>query len=166
MSANPTDLVAANMKRNLPKAIVLCAVLAAGFAGCSRQTDANRELEKAAKAMEQAVPDPQPAVAVQPAPQALSAQNAAPSAAEIPQSPVQQVNQALASYKNGDYEDAVTRLQKLRAKAAMSPAQNMALQDAMAAVMTDIYDRASKGDARAKQAVKQYEEMQTAPRTR
>jgi hypothetical protein len=34
----------------------------------------------------------------------------------------------------------------------------------MAAVMTEIYARAAKGDARAIQAVQQYEEMQTAGR--
>jgi hypothetical protein len=31
----------------------------------------------------------------------------------------------------------------------------------MAAVMTDVYSRASKGDARAQQAVKQYEQSKT-----
>jgi hypothetical protein len=34
----------------------------------------------------------------------------------------------------------------------------------MAAVMTEIYGQAAKGDARAMQAVKQYEQMQTQSR--
>ena len=70
------------------------------------------------------------------------------------------MNQALASYKSGNFEDAVTQLQKLRAQPVMTPQQRMALQDAMAAVMTDIYTRAANGDARAQQAVKEYERMQ------
>ena len=166
MSQPGTDLETVIMKHKPPMAMVLCAALVVGLAGCSRKTEANRELENAAKAMEQAPPDQQPAATGQPAQQAPAVPAAAPSTAEIPQSPVQQVNQAMAAYKSGDYEDAVTRLHTLRAKAAMSPQQTMALQDAMAAVMTDVYDRASKGDARAIQAVKQYKEMQTAPRGR
>ena len=154
------------MKRDTPMALILCTALAVGLAGCGRRSEANRELENAAKAMEQAPPDQPQTAAPRPSQPASAVPAEATPAAEIAQSPVQQVNQALASYKNGDYEDAVTRLQKLRAKAAMSPAQNMALQDAMAAVMTEIYDRASKGDVRAKQAVKQYEEMQTARHVR
>ena len=43
----------------------------------------------------------------------------------------------------------------------MTAQQRMALNDAMAAVMTDIYAQAAKGDQRAIQAVKQYEKMQT-----
>jgi hypothetical protein len=40
----------------------------------------------------------------------------------------------------------------------------MAVQDAVAAVMGEVYGMAAKGDARAIQAVKQYEQMQTMPR--
>ncbi len=40
----------------------------------------------------------------------------------------------------------------------------MAMNDAMAAVMTDIYALAAKGDGRAIQAVKQYEQLQTRQR--
>ena len=74
------------------------------------------------------------------------------------------MKQALAAYKSGDLQDAVTRLQKLRATPAMTPQQRIALNDAMAAVMTEIYGLAAKGDARAMQAVKQYEQMQTQSR--
>jgi hypothetical protein len=52
-------------------------------------------------------------------------------------------------------------LQKLRATPVMTPQQRIALNDAMAAVMGEIYVLAAKGDARAQQAVKQYEKMQT-----
>ena len=70
------------------------------------------------------------------------------------------MNEALAAYKNGNYQDAVTRLQVMRAKAAMSPQQRMALQDAMGAVMTEVYALAAKGDARA-QAVKATREYES-----
>ena len=147
------------MKKNLPPLIVLCVSLAVATPGCSRKTDANAELQKAADTLANAEPAPapapapaQPAQPLQPAP----APEAAPATV-----PAQQVSQAMAAYKAGNLEDAVTRLQKLRATSAMTPQQRIALNDAMAAVMTDIYALAAKGDARAKQAVKQYEQMQT-----
>jgi len=71
------------------------------------------------------------------------------------------MDQAMSLYKSGDYENAMTRLQTIRERATMSPQQTMAVQDAMAAVMTDVYSRAAKGDARAQQAVKQYEQSKT-----
>ncbi|MEQ2007909.1 MAG: hypothetical protein ABMA26_14015 [Limisphaerales bacterium] len=43
----------------------------------------------------------------------------------------------------------------------MTAQQRMALNDAMVAVMTDIHAHAAKGDARAIQAVKHYEQRQT-----
>ncbi|MCI0541123.1 MAG: hypothetical protein L0Z50_38465, partial [Verrucomicrobiales bacterium] len=61
----------------------------------------------------------------------------------------------------GKMEDAVTRLQLLRATPVLSPQQRMALQDSVAAVMTEVYALAEKGDARAIAAVAQYEKMQT-----
>lgn len=150
------------MSPRIPIAIALCAILTGGLAGCSRKADVNRDLEKAAREMEKAQ-DPAPAAAAQPAPATPSPQPTAAPAAE-PQSPppAQQLNQALAAYKSGDYEDAVAKFQRLRATPAMSGRQMMALQDAMASVMGDIYARAAKGDARAKQAVKEYERLQTA----
>lgn len=71
------------------------------------------------------------------------------------------MQQALASYKAGELEDAVTRLQKLRTATVLTAQQRMAVQDSVAAVMTEIYELAAKGDTKAIQAVKQYEEMQT-----
>ena len=58
-------------------------------------------------------------------------------------------------------EDAVTRLQILRAQPALTPDQRMALQDSIATVVAEIYALAEKGDARAAAAVIQYERMQT-----
>ncbi len=71
------------------------------------------------------------------------------------------MRQALANYKNGELVDAVTRLQQLRATPALTAQQRMAVQDGVAAVMNEIYAMAARGDARAIQAVKQYEDMQT-----
>jgi hypothetical protein len=143
------------MKNKRPTLTLWCAILAVGvgFAGCSGKTDANSELEKAAKALGPAdQPTPAPAQQTQPI--------AAPATAQ--QSPRQQMDQAMTLYKSGDYENAMTRLQTLRERSTtLSPQQTMAVQDAMAAVMTDVYSRASKGDARAQQAVKQYEQSKT-----
>jgi hypothetical protein len=71
------------------------------------------------------------------------------------------MNQAITAYKTGNLEDAVTRLQVLRATPVMSPQQRIALNDAMAAVMTEIYSLAAKGNTRAASAIKLYEQMQT-----
>ena len=143
------------MKAKTSILMIGCVVFAVSFAGCSGGPDANTELEKAAKALEQA-DSGQPA----PAP-AQSAQPVAAVSTSAPQSPSQQMNQAMALYKKGEYENAMTRLQTLRERTTLSPQQNMALQDAMAAVMTDIYSRAANGDARAQLAVKQYEASKT-----
>lgn len=136
------------MKTNFLTVIVICAGVAAALCGCRAQTDAKTELEKAASALA----EPPPAQAAQPAAEAATQPAPAPG---------QQMNQAMEAYKAGQFEDAVTRLQKLRATPAMSPEQRIALNDAMAAVMTEIYSLAAKGDARAIQAIAQYERMQT-----
>lgn len=73
------------------------------------------------------------------------------------------MTQAVASYKAGQYVDAVTRLQWLRARKGNTPEQIMALQEATAAVMGEIYARAARGDAVAQKAVKEYERLQNAP---
>ncbi len=136
------------MKNNFLIIIVLGASLVVASTGCNRKTDVNTELEKAAGSLAKTEP-------VQTASPA-SSQPLSPAPA-----PLQQMNQAKAAYKAGDLEDSVTRLHNLRATAVLTPEQRMALQDAMAAVMTDIYTRAAKGDSRAIQAVKRYEQMQT-----
>jgi len=123
--------------------------------GCGSKTDANSELQRAAAVMAQ--PEPaQAAPVAEPVQQTLSAPTAAPAKAQA-----QEMSQAMAAYKSGDLEDAVTRFQKLRATPVMSAEKRMALNDAMAAVMSEIYALAQKGDTRAIQAVKKYEEMQT-----
>ena len=136
---------------NLFKMVAVCASLTMAFVGCDRKADANRELEQAARTFEKAEP-------TQPAPPVLS--EPVPTSAPSP-APAQELKQALVAYKAGELEDAVTRLQKLRATPVMAPEQRMALQDAVAAVMTEIHALADKGDARAQQAIKRYKEMQT-----
>ena len=148
------------MKSQFPSLLILCGGLAVAAFGCSRKTDANAELEKAASLLANVATTPeaapaQPSQPNQPAP--------APAAASE-RAPVQQMKQAMAAYQAGQLEDAVTRLQRLRAMPTMTPRQRMAMNDAMAAVMTDIYALAAKGDGRAIQAVKQYEELQTRQR--
>ena len=88
---------------------------------------------------------------------------AAPAEGDAPvgPAPAEQVKQAVADFKAGKMEDAVTRLQLLRAQPVMTPDQRMALQDSIASVMQEIYAMALNGDARAKAAVAQYERMQT-----
>jgi len=146
------------MKHNLSIVLTLGIGLTLTLAGCSKKTDANSELQRAANEMGQtqsapaAAPVPEPAA--EPSPAAP-----APVAPSAP--PAQQMQQAMVAYKAGQLEDAVTRLQKLRATPTMSPQQRMALNDAMGAVMTEVYALAAKGDSRAIMAVKQYEKMQT-----
>lgn len=148
------------MKSNLPQALALSVIFSLGFAGCSHKTDANSELEKASQAMEKADASQPAPLPVQPSP---TAQTPRPMAApETQAAPPQQLNQAIAVYKGGNYEDAVARLQKLRSQSGRTPDQQMALQEAMAAVMTELYDLAARGDARAKAAIKKYEQMQNA----
>ncbi len=132
-----------------------------GVTGCSRKPDAKSELEKAAAILEKpdapvVAPPQQPAPLASAAPQTPVAETAQPAT-----TPSQQMRAAIAAYKAGNLDDAVTRLQKLRATPAMSPEQRIALNDAMAAVMGEIYAQAAKGDSRAAAAVKQYEQLQT-----
>ncbi len=134
--------------------------------GCGHKQDAKTQLEKAATAMAQgneAQPAPPPAPAPAPEPAAETPAAAPPPAAPTA-TPAQQVQQALAAYKSGQMEDAVTRLHRLRATPTLTAEQRMALQDSIAAVMAEVYALAEKGDTRAIAAVRQYEQMQSAPR--
>jgi hypothetical protein len=150
------------MKSNFGWPILLTAILAVVLNGCSKKTDANAEMERAASIM--ATAEPSPAPVPQPGQSAQTVQpTPAPEAAPSP-APAQQMSEAMVAYKAGNLEDAVTRLQKLRAKPTMTPQQHMAMNDAIAAVMTEIYALADKGDSRAIQAVKQYELLQTQQR--
>lgn len=130
----------------LPFPGVGLAALALLAAGCSKP-DPTAELQKAAAELEKA-----PAAPAEPA--------AAPEG-QVAVSPAQQLQGAMEDYKAGKLEDAVTRLQLLRAQSALSPQQRMALQDSIAAVVAEIYALAEKGDPKAIAAVAQYERMQT-----
>jgi hypothetical protein len=125
----------------------LLAAIAVGLSACHKQ-DPVIELEKAAAELAKTETAP-------------AAPDAAPGLAPATP-PAQQMQQAIADYKAGKMEDTVTRLQVLRTTAVLSPQQRMALQDSVAAVMTEIYTLAEKGDTRAIAAVAQYEKMQTA----
>jgi len=147
----------ASVERQCLRVLLLSGVLGLFVTGCGSKPSADAELQKAAAAMA----EPAPATpAASPSPVAAPA--AAPAVQPSPTpAPATEMNQAMAAYKAGNLEDAVTRLQKLRATPVMTPQQRIALNDAMAAVMGEIYLLAAKGDARAIQAVKQYEKMQT-----
>ena len=145
------------------KSAFLVAMIAA-LAGCGHKQNAVSELEKAAEAMAKAETAQPPSPPPQPSTPDQAAPPTEPPAVPASPPPAQQLQQALVAYKAGNLEDAVTRLQILRATPVLSPDQRMALQDSIAAVMTEIYTMAEKGDARAVAAVMQYEKMQTAPR--
>jgi hypothetical protein len=148
------------MKDSLLLIAVLSACITTTLIGCSRKPDAKSELEKVAVMLEKSdatiQPQSQPAPVATPAPA-----NPSTSPAQPAQTTGQQMRAAMTAYKAGNLDDAVTRLQKLRATPTMSPEQRIALNDAMAAVMSEIYAAAAKGDSRAAGAVKQYEQMQT-----
>ena len=121
--------------------------------GCRKKTDSqsNANFESAAASFTAA--------------DAAPAQPAAPGAGPVPvPAAAQEMQSAVQAYKVGQFEEAVTRLQKLRHTKGISGAQLMALNDAMAAMMGDIQKLADKGDQRAVQAIKRYEKMQTGER--
>jgi hypothetical protein len=122
--------------------------LALILAACSKKPDPVSELERTAATMAK----------TEPAPAAAEASSAPAPAGPAPAA---QLQEAIADYKAGKMEDAVTRLQLLRAAQTLSPQQRMALQDSVAAVMSELYSLAEKGDQRAIAAVAKYEAMQT-----
>jgi uncharacterized protein (DUF849 family) len=126
---------------------VLALTLLFGAAGCGKKTGVNNELERAVKA-----------VATEAGPETVQTDPAAP------QTAAQQVEQATASFKAGDYSDAVTRMstvlvQGSNGKMPMTPQQYMAVQDAAGAMLSDLYVRASTGDAKAQQAIENYNRL-------
>jgi len=148
------------MKNRLFLIALLSASVVTAITACSQKPNAKSELEKAAATLEKT--DATIAAPAQTVPSATAAPvMPSPEAAQPKATPGQQMTAAIAAYKAGNLEDAVTRLQKLRATPAMTPEQRIALNDAMAAVMSEIYAQAAKGDSRAAAAVKQYELMQT-----
>ena len=127
-----------------PLCLAFAVSVAVGLSGCGKP-DPVVEMEKAAATMEKTPPAaPAPSASAEPAPV-----------------PAREVKQAITDFKAGKLEDAVTRMQLLRAQPTMSPDQRMALQDSLGAMMTEIYSLAEKGDPRAVAAVAQYEKMQT-----
>jgi len=150
------------MKILTPLVAALIAVFGVGTTSCSKKPSTDHALDEAVKALAQPdtgqqaspgvgqTPPPPPAVPI-------------PTAAAAAMTPVsQQMTQAVASYKSGHYEDAVIRLQWLRARKGNTAEQILALQEATAAVMGEIYARAARGDAAAQKAVKEYERLQNA----
>lgn len=155
------------MKNHLVWTLIGGASLTLMFGGCGQKTDANSELERAARLMQEADSAPEPGQTPTPVTTPVyvpSGTPTQPAQSQPAPPPAEQMSEAMTAYKSGNLEDAVTRLQRLRATPAMNPEQRMALNDAMAAVMTEIYSLAAKGDARAVQAVKQYEAMQSQQR--
>ena len=120
--------------------ILLSALL---VVGCSKKPDASTELAKTVKVLEQTAPAPQAA--------------AQPSANAPTALPAQQVSQALASLKEGKYTETIVQMEKARYNPNKTPQQMIAIQDAMAAVMSDLYTRAANGDSAAKQAIAKYQ---------
>jgi hypothetical protein len=155
------------MKEILRGSVISGLIVIGLGAGCHHKTDAKTELEKTAELLAKPAPEPATAAQTEPAPNDPAPVTANLPSGESPEQatpivpPAQQMLQALAAYKAGELEDAVIRLQKLRRLSALTPEQRMAVQDSVAAVMQQIYEMAGKGDARAIEAVRQYEEMQT-----
>jgi hypothetical protein len=131
------------MKIGLIAAFAMGAIASVLAFGCQRKVDVSVELDKAVKSFP---PEQQNAPA-------------APATVAGPTS-AQAMNTAVAAYKSGDLPTAVVQLQRLRGAPVMSPQQRIAVNEAMAAVMADIYARAAKGDAQAIEAVKRAEMMQ------
>ena len=145
--------------------LLLISLATALCTGCHHKTDVKTELEKTATLLTQpGEAQAPPAPAPEPTAPTPVASPAVPEVPALPPTPSQQMHLAISSYKSGELEDAVTRLQKLRATPTLTPEQRMAVQDSVAAVMLEIYSLAEKGDQRAIAAVRQYEEMQTRPR--
>lgn len=97
--------------------------------------------------------------------QALKEMAAAKSSATATneKAPAQQLDDALAAYKSGDYQNAVIQLQAMRFHAHMTGAQLLALNSATDAVMNDLYARMAKGDEQAQAAIKEYQRLQNSP---
>ena len=131
-------------------AAVVLSISAVLLGGCSKKTDVNAELEKAVKVLDGYNP------AQSPTPQAPTVQPQNASIAQM--APAQQVNEALTSLKEGKYTETITYMESARSNPRKSPEQMMAIQNAMAAVMNDLYARAANGDAAARQAINKYNE--------
>jgi hypothetical protein len=128
--------------------LIVGLIAACTLTGCHGKTDANTELDQAVRVMQKTETIPP------------STTSAGPVSQPSTTPPAQEMNQAVAAYKAGQIEDAVTRLQRLRATPTLTPQQRIALNDAVAAVMTEVSSLAAKGDPRAVKALQQYDKMQ------
>jgi hypothetical protein len=145
------------MKIPLLLVAALVGVFGISTTSCNKKPSADQALDEALKALAQ----PGTGQQASPPPGQTPPPTLATPSPTIAATPVSlQMTQAVVSYKSGHYEDAVVRLQWLRAREGNTPEQLMALQEAMAAVMGDIYARAERGDAAARRAVKEYERLQ------
>ena len=128
------------MKTSLAIALVISAI---SLLGCRKQSDAGTELANTVKVLEQPAPAPQATV------QAVQS--------TAPNQPAQQVSQALNALKAGKYSETISQMEMARSNPSKTPQQMIAIQDAMASVMSDLYTRAANGDAAAKQAIAKYQ---------
>lgn len=111
--------------------------------GCTKKTDAGAELEKTIKELEQTKP-------------ALQAPAQLQSSAQANQPAAGQLSLALIALKERKYTEVITQMELARSNPGKTPQQTIAIQDAMAAVMQDLYTRAANGDAAAKQAIEKH----------
>lgn len=146
--------------KNFPLFLAALA-LSLAITGCGNdKPDPNAALNQAAQTFQEPTPAAQPAPAAAPVQQPVAQQAAPVQPAVQTPPPSQQIQQAMSDYQAKNYQDAVTRLQRLRATPVMSPQQRIAVNDAIASVMNELYALAAQGDARAAQAVKAAEAMQ------
>lgn len=120
------------------------------LAGCHRQPDASTELANTVRLLEQSTPS-------------VSAAAGGPPARAARALPAQEVKQALVSLQAGNYPAAIAQMESARSNPQKTPQQTIAIQDALAAVMNDLYNRAAAGDAAAKQAIRQYQQNRNNP---
>jgi outer membrane protein assembly factor BamD (BamD/ComL family) len=62
------------------------------------------------------------------------------------------VDKAVASIKDGSYAEALTKLQRIAAKAKLTPEQQQAIKDTMAAIQKQMAEMANKAAGDAQQA--------------
>lgn len=71
----------------------------------------------------------------------------------------QNVADATAAWKNGDYNQAVIKFHDTQKNSPMSGQQLIELNATIAKTMTDLYARAAKGDVQAKAAIAEYDRL-------
>lgn len=130
---------------------IISVTLSLTLIGCSKKQDVDTEVRQVIIEIEKAAPAP---AGPTPPPSAMTPNQTAPA----PNAPASKLSEALAAYKSGEYEKAIAQLDRLRNAPAMTGQQLIAMNKAMAAVMNDLYTLAEKGDARAAQAIKHYNE--------